>query len=254
MENFKTTTTINENKEENIFFVIQINSEINQPFFKDEFKTLTRIEVLYEEITKLVKIRGYVSSFPISFALILLKHDNTYTQEIKLSKPPKFIEDFTEIYMNLKKINLEENSLKVNDISGIFSNIDLSKEKKLNSESYETITRYILFYNSSTIPVEYNKNLSNEIILQKLTNFYFDVFYLHKKIQNEEDKIICKKVFDSLNKYKTNNWYSFENSGNLKSFKFYCNLLLCSPCFRIKQSNIEEYQNEIKNNLHLASN
>lgn len=273
---------IQENKNENLYFFIQIDKEVFKPFFNinetnkiqdlkenaevnntDKLneniknkKQLKRIDVILEEIPKIVRLRGYATTCSMNFSLSILFPNGTVSQLIDLSHPSIFIDKFnsSRSYINSmeKEIKSNENSSKIKyfSLNFMLKSLDLSKEKQMNNDTFDTFKHFILFYNNSYLPVEYDKYYSQELPL--LPNFFFDIIYLHEKIKTNESKIECEKVFKSLNSFKSSRWYSFENSGNLKSFQYYCYLLMCSPGIRIEQSKIIQHQNNINQNLYLC--
>jgi len=286
------TVNIPENKEEKIYFAIQLDIELFSLFFyssdnqvpssqstklgynqtvevKGQNKTQwhKRIDKIYEEICSLIRLRGFTSTVLVRFGLLMINLDNTVSRIIDLSSPSTFLDKSKEAFKYISsqednplirkvmsnrenKDNKKDNTEK-NDISALFNYIDFNKEKELNNNSLDCINRIILFYNSSFTPVDY-KTFPQASSLGKKPNFVLDLFYLHQKISNDEEKDLCTKVFESLNSIKSSNWYSFENSGNLKSFQFHCNLLISSPTIRVKQGKIKGYQEEIESNLSLC--
>ena len=114
-----------------------------------------------------------------------------------------------------------------------------------NAENDQLI-RFILFYNRSDIPaVVSNSSEFNVINFLRMTKFIFDVVFLRRKKQNEEDKKILMTTFNSFKLNKPKYWYVFENSGNIMRFKHIMNLLLANPNQRVKLQNIEKFQKKI---------
>ena len=80
----------------------------------------------------------------------------------------------------------------------------------------------------------------------RLTNFCFDVIFMRKKINTDEDKRSLSEVYASLTSMKPKFWYAMEVSGNINKFKFFMNLLLANANQRIKFSEIDKYQKRIE--------
>lgn len=280
MENFQSSLNIEiaENKDENLYFFIQIDKDIYSKFFNTEIEVeeapkipgeeidnesqkvkyiktqLIRIDCILEEITKLVRLRGFVSTMTAKFGLYLINLDQTVMELISLTDAPNFIEKAESVgtyIMGMKSniLNLKTD-FKVFCLDKIFDFIDIKNYWEINNNSLEYFSRFIVFYNTSSIPVYFNKHILQEI--PNFPTFYLDIIYLHPKISNQKDKEVCEKVFQSLNVMKCSSWYSFENSGNLQDFQYNCYLLMCSPSLRIKQTNIKKHQQNIESNLHIC--
>jgi hypothetical protein len=107
--------------------------------------------------------------------------------------------------------------------------------------------RFILFYSrSDVIANNTNEKEFNVITFIRLTNFFFDVVFLRRKIKTDEDKKLLKDIFLSLTYIKQNFWYSFENSGNLTKLKYIFNLLLANPGQRVKFTEIDKHQKTVE--------
>lgn len=323
MEHNTLTIEIGENKEEKIYFIIHLDRELFSPFFYDnenslssnnlisteknkndlqvnnnnkdlpkeeEFNLLNydktkKIDGIIEEIQKIVRMRGYVSTSSVQFSLLLLNQNNTILELIDLKSPSGFIDKIgssasyiqsleqeviqisesnnnkqttskKDINNKNNQVNTASSTMPIKgksddfDITTIFDHLNLKSFRGFNnSKSFEQNNRVVLFYNSSKIPVFIDPSYT--AFLPQLPNFFFDVLYLHNKLTSQEDKEKCEKVFNSLNQMKSFNWYSFENSGNLKGFQYYCYLLMCSPSIRIKQNKISSHQNNVNTNLTL---
>ena len=91
----------------------------------------------------------------------------------------------------------------------------------------------------SVLQIQMRTNITTFI---RLTNFYFDIIFLRKRILNEEDKIIQNEVFNSLTSVKSKNWYTFEVSANYSKFKYSMSLLLANPNQRVKFGDIDKQQ------------
>jgi hypothetical protein len=109
------------------------------------------------------------------------------------------------------------------------------------------ILRFILFYSRSNVVISNtNEKDFNLINFIRLTNFFFDVVFLRRKIKSDDDKKLLKDVFCSLTYLKQKFWYSFENSGNADKLKYIFNLLLANPTQRIKFLEIDKYQKGVE--------
>lgn len=253
---------------ENIFFIIHDCYELyNENFFYEydkngKTKNYSRIQILETEIDKFVSLRGFVDE-SVNFGLLVLKDDSTIYKIIDLCIASKFIEDLPKAISFIKSSYKDDKDSKnkiKNDmnISCIFNYVNFQEDFDINSQT-RSITRFILIYNSSKNAVSYEnyiydentfikrysnhyyclRNLDLIQIIPKKINFVLDIVFLHNKILNDEDKKKCMKIYESLNKMKTENWISFENSGNLESFKYYFNILIINSSKRKSLKEIE---------------
>jgi hypothetical protein len=107
--------------------------------------------------------------------------------------------------------------------------------------------RFILFYcRSDVVANNGNEKEFNVINFIRLTNFYFDVVFLRRKIKIEDDRKVLKDVFLSLTYFRQNFWYAFENSGNVIKLKYIFNILLANPAQRVKFTDIDKYQKNVE--------
>ena len=233
-------------KYEKIAFIIDTSDEI----YKEDFKTnnnekFTRIDMIFDEIIAFCKLKDFISSKATEFRLY------TYSDYLKIEI------DFLPMKEFISKIHQVKNNLKTHiffgksiiDLANIFAetlkvlqSLDSKKENFIPSVS-EIIVRVIFFYNRSDISATNSDDEKfNKATFIKLTNFYFDIIFLRKRILNEEDKIIQNEVFNSLTSVQSKNWYAFEVSGYYAKFKNSMSLLLANPNQRVKFSDIDKQQ------------
>lgn len=245
------TTRLEDLKTEKIAFVIDMYEELkNDDYFSiTGEEKLTRFEALTSEIINFVKIKDYFST-GTQFAL--------YTYRRNLQKEIKFtnVSDFLNLFDNFKKrCNKEELvsggcSLDLTEIHKEACNYleeNLSITSFANSKNSDNeLIRFILFYNRSEIPAsKSNTVVYNMINLVKMSNFICDVVFLRRKMNNEEDKKVLTRTFNSFMSEKPKMWYLFENSGSIQKLKYVMNLLLANPCQRVLLVNIEKYKKKI---------
>jgi hypothetical protein len=241
---------IEDNKQEKIAFVIDTSDEI----FKEDFKTINnerihRLEMIFEEIVTFVKLKDYISIKSPEFALYT--YSDCLKKEIDFMKISEFISNLNQVKYNLKTYIYFGKSIV--DLSHIFSEafnsmqkFDKEKDKNIPSLN-EIIVRYILIYNRSDISaINSNEEQYNITSFIRLTNFFFDVIFLRRRITTEEDKIIQNEVFSSLTSFRPKTWYAFEISGNVSKFKFSMNLILANPNQRIKFNELDKNQKAIE--------
>jgi len=241
---------IEDNKQEKIAFIIDTSDEI----FKEDFKTLNnerlhRLEMIFEEIVTFVKLKDYISVRSPDFALYT--YSESLKKEIDFMKISEFISNLNKVKYNLKTYIYFGKSFI--DVASIFSEAfncmdRFEKEKDKNIPSMnEIIVRYILIYNKSDMrAINSNEEQFNITTFIRLTNFFFDVIFLRKRITTEEDKTIQNEVFSSLTSFKPKTWYAFEISGSIPKFKYCMNLMLANPNQRIKLSEVDKSQKNIE--------
>lgn len=249
-------TKIEDNKQEKIAFVIDLSTEILfEDFLTSTGEKIERLKMLFEEISNFIKLKDYFTSKPCEFALYT--YTNKFNKEIEFCELKEFDVKFSNFYSSLKSKVLEVTEKL--DLAQIFSdaiyNLYLTKEHKENKNiisssrilNSEILTRYILFYNRSNMPATNSEEKElNTMTFIRLTNFYFDVVFLRKKINSDEDKKSLSGIYSSLKTVKTKNWYSFDISANYNKFKFYMNLLLANANQRIKITEVDKHQKKIE--------
>jgi hypothetical protein len=252
------SSKIEDNKQEKIAFVIDLSSEVlNEDFLTNSGEKIERLKMLHEEISNFVKLKDYFTSKPCEFALY--SYTQKFNKEIEFCELKEFDMKFSNFYNTLRSKVIEAKEYL--DLAQVFSeaiySLNTTKEnrenKNINAASSsrilnsEILTRYILFYNRSNMPaINSNDKELNTMTFIRMTNFYFDVVFLRKKINSDEDKKILSEVYSSLKTVKTKNWYSFEISGNHNKFKFYVNLLLANANQRLKITEVEKHQRKIE--------
>ena len=246
------TSKIEDLKQEKIAFVIDMYEEIkNEDFLSvSGDKKESRFEVITEEIENFVKVKDY---FSIKTEFALYSYTRTLKQEIKFVPINVFLEKLNEFKFHCGKTNLANGNEQL-DLAEIYNEAFSYLKPFLTIESFadsknaenDQLIRFILFYNRSDIPAMVsNSSEFNVINFLRMTKFIFDVVFLRRKKQNEEDKKILMTTFNSFKLNKPKYWYVFENSGNIMRFKHIMNLLLANPNQRVKLQNIEKFQKKI---------
>ncbi len=263
MENFDTnienelrlysTSKIEDLKPEKIAFVIDLYDEVkNEDFLSINRDTkLSRLEVIINEILNFSKLKDYFSN-GTEYGLY------TYTQGLKKEIPfcqiSNFLQKLNEFKLSAATLNLISGDSPF-DLADIFNEaysfmtsiLSLESFAKNNKEN-DNLIRFILFYNRSDIPATLSNTTDyNLLTFTRNLRFFFDVIFLRRKKQNEEDRKKLTITYSSFAQTRPNFWYIFENSGNLQQFKFYMNLLLANPSQRVMLHNVEKYRKKIAN-------
>ena len=251
------SSKIEDNRSEKIAFVIDLSAEIlNEEFLNSNGEKMDRLKVLFEEISNFIKLKDYFNSRPTQFAFY--SYNRKLNKEIDFCELKEFDIKFTQIKNSIKnKICIQTESL---DLSLIFSEATQilgkkEKEKEANSSlstnfnniiSNESLVRFILFYNRDMPVVNSKDKEFNNMAFIRLTNFYFDVVYLRKKMNSDEDKKSLTEIYNSLTLVKTKYWYATEISGNYTKIKFFMNLLLANPNQRVKIAEVDKFQKKVE--------
>lgn len=241
MNSTDTHINIEDNKEEKIAFIVDFDDEIyNKDFTATNGEKYDRLAVIFDEITNFCRLKDYLNSKTTEFAFYI--YTNKLTKVIDFAALKDFLPNFNDHKKVIQDIKFSKSN--VFDLSEIFTE-GLNSLVKENSN--EKIVRFILFYNrSDTISVISNSKEHNLITFIRLTNFFFDVMFIRRKLNSDEDKKLLSDVFNSLTSVKPKFWYAFENSGNLNKMKFTMNLLLANANQRIKLSDIDKFQKSIE--------
>ncbi len=268
---------LEDNKQEKIAFIVDLSEDILlEDFVNPNLDKVERFDLIFEGISNFVKLKNYFSSTNTQFALY--SYTNILNKEIDFCDVRDFDMVFQQIFSTLKKnvcvnrgmTNLRQNSdmsnnsnksnsnneIKPLDLAHIFYesinqvNLQSIHKPEGNKDSIpddRIIYRYILIYNRSNMPVvNSNEKEFNTMNFIRLTNFCFDVIFLRKKINAEEDKKILNEVYTSLTSIKPKFWYALEISTSVNKFNFSMNLLLANASQRIKVSELDKYQKKIE--------
>lgn len=236
------TNRIEDNRQEKIAFIIDLSDEIlREDFVNFNGEKVERIKILFDEISNFIKLKDYFSSRPTEFALYI--YTDKLRKEIGFCEVKEFDIMFNQMRNNAKNFVIEPNDYL--DLAQIFK--EATGNLNLSGKANEVIYRYILFYNRSDIPAtNSNDREYNTMTFIRLSNFFFDVVFMRRKINADEDKRILNEVYNSLTSVKPKFWYAMEVSGNLNKFKFLMNLLLANANQRVKISDVDKFQKGVE--------